>query len=387
MDYLNKILSFEERKVRVVGTNEDPWFCGNDVAIILGYKDTRKSLKDHVDKEDTNILEKIYDGLGKSPSPILFTYNELKTIYINESGLYSLILRSKLEKAKEFKRWITSEVLPSIRKQGQYILKNQLKEKDEQLKIKDEELQKKEQLVNCLRIHKSIFDNAVKNTEKKEEVYIVTSRQYSQEYLFKIGTSCDSHKRLFSLNTSTIHENQLYIAHTVVCYDGKSVEKTVRQLLRRFVKDREFLYFPFDFLVRIVDSVAKGYEDFNEEYNEIIDLYNDMLNKGSLKTLGPIPEPITRNMALVSYDNIKKEIDLSKFSDEEIHERLQQCIDRYASRFFKQKEDKLIVYWIDLQPYIKDAFELKIFKPLQWKEKVKELQGEKLKIMWRKRDK
>ncbi len=87
-----------------------------------------------------------------------------------------------------------------------------MKEKDEQLKIKDEvcrkqteqlteqlkELKEKEHLVNCLKIHKSIFDNAVKNTEKKEEVYIVTSRQYAQEYLFKIGTSCDSHKRLFS---------------------------------------------------------------------------------------------------------------------------------------------------------------------------------------------
>lgn len=97
-------------QIRTVSINNEPWFVGKDVAEVLGYSNTRDALNRHVDSEDKNTVVNS-DGNKGNPNMTI----------INESGLYSLILSSKLPNAKEFKRWVTSEVLPSIRKNGGYI--------------------------------------------------------------------------------------------------------------------------------------------------------------------------------------------------------------------------------------------------------------------------
>ena len=89
----------------------EPMFCARDVAEALGYKNTRDSLKRHVDDDDV-VKHDTIDRLGRTQ----------QAIFINESGLYALILSSKLDSAKRFKRWVTGEVLPAIRKQGGYML-------------------------------------------------------------------------------------------------------------------------------------------------------------------------------------------------------------------------------------------------------------------------
>lgn len=95
-------------QVRVITKDGEPWFVGKDIATILGYKDTSDSLKRHVDTDDK--LTRCFTDTGQSREMIV----------INESGLYSLILGSKLPSAKKFKKWVTSDVLPSIRKHGMY---------------------------------------------------------------------------------------------------------------------------------------------------------------------------------------------------------------------------------------------------------------------------
>ena len=98
-------------ELRTVEIDGEPWFVGKDVAAALGYSNTRDALSRHIDNEDkTSVV--IPDSGSNYKS---------KTTLINESGLYSLILSSKLPSAKEFKHWVTSEVLPSIRKNGAYI--------------------------------------------------------------------------------------------------------------------------------------------------------------------------------------------------------------------------------------------------------------------------
>nr|DAZ77253.1 MAG TPA: repressor domain protein [Caudoviricetes sp.] len=106
----NNIVAFkyEEQQVRTIEKNGEPWFVGKDVADILGYSDTAQAVRKHIDNEDKGVVEMTTPG-GKQPVTI-----------INESGLYSLIFSSKLPTAKEFKHWVTSEVLPSIRKTGEY---------------------------------------------------------------------------------------------------------------------------------------------------------------------------------------------------------------------------------------------------------------------------
>ena len=101
-----QVFNFEQSQVRIIEQNGEPWFVGKDVAEILGYSDTWDALKKHVDNEDKQNLQN-----AGFETPRGFTV-------INESGLYSLILSSKLPTAKQFKRWITFEVIPSIRKHG-----------------------------------------------------------------------------------------------------------------------------------------------------------------------------------------------------------------------------------------------------------------------------
>lgn len=96
-------------EIRTVAINNEPWFVGKDVAQILGYRETAKAIREHVDTEDK--------GVSKMDTP----GGSQDMTVINESGLYSLILSSKLPSAKAFKRWVTSEVLPAIRKNGGYM--------------------------------------------------------------------------------------------------------------------------------------------------------------------------------------------------------------------------------------------------------------------------
>ena len=141
--FVNKELELE---VRAVEINGEGWLVGKDVAEVLGYSNTSDALKKHVDIEDKGVAK--CDTLGGSQEMIV----------INESGLYSLVLRSKLPGAKKFRRWVTSEVLPQIRKTGGYIpiseemseaeimakaliiSQKTIEKKDELLKAKDKEI-------------------------------------------------------------------------------------------------------------------------------------------------------------------------------------------------------------------------------------------------------
>lgn len=109
----NQITRFDFRgaTVRVLADEHgEPWFVGKDVAQVLGYSDTNKAVAMHVDNEDKKLNDKTSSSFGQRGATL-----------INESGLYSLILSSKLPQAREFKRWVTSEVLPQIRRTGGYI--------------------------------------------------------------------------------------------------------------------------------------------------------------------------------------------------------------------------------------------------------------------------
>ncbi|MDU0482030.1 phage antirepressor [Staphylococcus chromogenes] len=129
--------NFEDLPVRTITVDEEPYFLGNDVAQILGYEDYRGAINKKVDTEDK--LRSQIDYAGQKRSVTL----------INESGLYSLIFSSKLESAKRFKRWVTSEVLPAIRKHGIYatdnVIEQTLKDPDYIITVLTEYKKEKEQ--------------------------------------------------------------------------------------------------------------------------------------------------------------------------------------------------------------------------------------------------
>lgn len=103
-----QVFNFEQSNVRTVVIDNEPYFVGKDVAEVLGYSNPQKAIRDHVDIDD------------KLTERIVLSGQNREVIAINESGVYSLIFGSKLDSAKRFKKWVTSEVLPSIRKNGSY---------------------------------------------------------------------------------------------------------------------------------------------------------------------------------------------------------------------------------------------------------------------------
>lgn len=114
MDGIKTFKNKEFGTVRTIVKDGEPWFVGKDVAEILGYKETAKAIRTHICAEDKGVS--VLDTPG----------GQQKITLINESGLYSLILGSKLPKAKTFKRWVTSEVLPTIRKTGGYVANDEM---------------------------------------------------------------------------------------------------------------------------------------------------------------------------------------------------------------------------------------------------------------------
>ncbi|HCD8236178.1 TPA: phage antirepressor, partial [Staphylococcus aureus] len=133
--------NFEELPVRTLTVDNEPYFVGKDVAEILGYSNTRDALSKHVDEDDKEILTSRNTTLENLPNRGLTA--------VNESGLYSLIFSSKLESAKRFKRWVTSDVLPAIRKHGIYatdsVIENTLNNPDYIINILTEYKKEKEQ--------------------------------------------------------------------------------------------------------------------------------------------------------------------------------------------------------------------------------------------------
>ena len=151
-----QIFNFEQNEVRTVLVNNEPYFVGKDVADVLGYSNPQKAIRDHVDLEDKTQNDS-------------FTVNGTAVVLINESGLYSLILKSKLPSAKKFKRWVTSEVLPQIRKHGMYATDELLNNPDLLIevatKLKEERTLRliAEQRVNELQPKADYYDRILNN--------------------------------------------------------------------------------------------------------------------------------------------------------------------------------------------------------------------------------
>ena len=175
--------------IRGVEINGEPWLVGKDVAEVLGYKNTRDALSNHVDDEDKTSVA-IHDG----------RQNRNMTI-VNESGFYSLVLGSKLPNAKKFKKWVTSEVLPSIRKHGMYatdeLLDNpdlliqiatKLKEERELNRKLQEENEEKNKLIEKQKPKAEFYDEIIDSTTvigMKEVADILNVKGYGRNNLFK----------------------------------------------------------------------------------------------------------------------------------------------------------------------------------------------------------
>lgn len=251
----NKLGIFEyvnDGFLRVVGTPDSPWFNAKDIATILGYKNTRQAILKNVDEEDRNQLE----NLGVSPSAPLGS--QPHSTFINESGLYSLLIKSRLPEAKKFKRWITSDVLPSIRKTGSYVLPQRSQQ--------EIELSNYERLVD---IFKSL------NMDDRDELLL---KDYARDkFLLKNGNE----RELSLISTQYSVSRRLQERY---CLQGKKVAKLYIKLGKCLASKYRDVYGEEppkneSFVNGAVRQVNCYFEDFWLEYGDLIleDVYSDFL--------------------------------------------------------------------------------------------------------------
>ena len=248
--FVNKELELE---VRAVEINGEGWLVGKDVAEVLGYSNSRDALSNHVDEDDKSSVA-IYDG----------RQNRNMTI-INESGLYSLVLRSKLSGAKKFRRWVTSEVLPQIRKTGGYvpireeddeasimakaleIAHRTLNKKDELLKAKDkeikdlsEDLNQKNRFINQLAASENtLLVREVAKVASKADVVIGEKRLWAKlrewGLIFKNSTEpkqCGIDKGYFEVNEGTKEAKGKVFTYRTTRVTGKGQAYIIERLLK-----------------------------------------------------------------------------------------------------------------------------------------------------------
>ena len=196
---MNEIQIYQNQEFGAIRTMSDkqgnPLFCAKDVALALGYKRPEDAMAQHVENEDS-VKHRVIDSMGR----------KRLTTFINESGLYALILSSKLESAKRFKHWVTCEVLPSIRKQGGYLMLKQ-GETDEQL------------MARALQLVKTTLD-----TRNQQIALLLPKAEYAEQVLTSV--SC--------LTVTQIAKEMGMVAHelnTLLCELGIQYKQSGQYLL------------------------------------------------------------------------------------------------------------------------------------------------------------
>lgn len=214
----------------IIDNNEEIWFNANNTANALDYSDYRGAIKKHVNVKDTIQMQYI-NNKNKKGQP--------QSLYLNEAGLYSLILRSKMPKAIQFTEWITHEVLPSIRKYGSYKLKQEYNNKLNEIMEKINYLEKEN-----IKIKK---ENTIIKNDLKKEIFpqggIVYAIDYSTDEIeiYRIGMTHNMNLRKKIYDTHTLHKQNVVIIKESTC--PIKLEACMKALLYDYrYKDRKDFY-------------------------------------------------------------------------------------------------------------------------------------------------
>lgn len=378
---LINVFNYEDKKIRAAGTALEPWFCGNDVAEILGYKSPTDAIRKHVDIDDKTTFKSIYDGAPNHRPENKPSLNELNSTYINESGVYSLVLRSKLPAAKEFKKWITKIVIPSIRKNGYYVSDNispekiaqlqaELNEKNKVIEEKDKALDEKDKIIieeKSKNISYTKRFRYVEELKKTEIFYIATTQQYAKNNRFKYGGVENMNllrSRLSGYNTGRAEGDIMYFAKIVKCHSYRQIENRLECLAKTF-KDKqdskkEMLEMRYDYLERLVDFIV---ENNNKEVDYINENATTIL-EGTLDIHAIVP------VALDIGEPKPKKIDISEWTDEQRRDVLIQLLCEFApdKNNFDYKTTQLVLKWSELIKMIEDKYGKN--KRMMWKDSI-----------------
>jgi prophage antirepressor-like protein len=359
-EYMTVTLNGNDHIIKLAGTVDDPYFCGKDVCTVLGYTNIKNALFNNVDEYEKKELSQLVDRESNGPlapkcgvlapstahlgakGPLSF--RDKQAVYINEPGLYSLIMASKAPFAKDFKKMVCSVILPTIRKHGSYVTEKRLTEnmnhrlaikdselarekkqlaiKDSELAIKDSELAAKEvelalekskrkeaELAAKAKISRTLkYNKAATAVEPREYIYIATTDLYSTENMFKVG-GCASFEllksRLSSYNSGKSDSDAHYFSYVRKTVSYRAVEHALQSCASGFRENanREMYLMNYNLLVECLDYIVDNNGDFLDFVNSNRErMVVDTINTTPVKTVpirlekirpaGPIEEEV-----------------------------------------------------------------------------------------------
>lgn len=370
------ILSIEaaEYSIKVAGSCEKPWFCGKDVCKILGYTNSTKAIGDHVqEKHKCKLQELVSNESLLTFHPQNIGHHENITIYISEPGLYSLVMRSKVPFAQKFQDLVYEEILPSIRKDGQYKLTRELedaKKTIEEAKKAIETAEQEKELAQKKAIHFKKMVERRKARERNEIVYIATTKTYAAANRFKVGSVKSVallKSRLASYNSGRPIEDRMYFCFIVECSRGLHLENRIKEILGDYVdgdKTTEMYVIHYSDLKFFVNLIATNYNDEVELHDvKLEDIMTHLL------TLEPeIPEALILNGAELrsTIGGTKKtvKIDFDTMTDSEQTEWLQKVLKEIKT--FMDGDELVIERRVLFDRFERD-YEAKFNKVKMWK--------------------
>jgi len=277
IDLHNLLLKYNEISIYIAFEDNtyEPWFQANHICKILKHTNSRMAIKDNVDKKDRKPLDKIVKDYKS-----LYKNVQGHTVFINEAGLYSLIFSSRMKEAKKIREWITHDVLPQIRKYGEYKIEEKHKDELENLQKKyDEEINKRKLLEHDMKTVKY---------DKTGVVYImrpiIDSLEFSEDDIIymKFGGTDDLNKRLHTYNSTNPHKVQ--VIKVVKVDDYENIESCVLKRLDKYRirKRKEYVECTYKQVINEIYECVKFFED--KEINkkpeiEVNKKYNHKMNR------------------------------------------------------------------------------------------------------------
>ncbi len=324
-DKVFKMVSHAEKygglDVDVVVFNGEPWFCAKQVALVLKYAKPANSIDRFVKDQNKAPLGELILKFGV-PVTSTLTHNQKTSLYINEAGLYRLIMKSRLPAAEKFQEWISDELLPRIRKIGKDAAMNALNEANQKLEAQLEESKKKleRQSRGAAQI-KQFMENA-KMREQNERIYIAFCPLDAKANIFKVG-GCQSEnhlpKRLCTYNSAQSNDNLYMYSATWNCHRYAEVEARIKQVISEFrQKGKQEVYMMhYTKLYAIIDYTVRTYNEATTLVNEVINsILHDMTEREPV-----VPEPMLLIRKAIEPALIKIE-DLTIEEQESLLERL-----------------------------------------------------------------
>jgi prophage antirepressor-like protein len=378
--------NFGDDRLRVYGTRDEPWFCGKDVCTILEYKDTKKALDDNVDNEYITILGNILNG--DCEPPLKGNMKNLKLI--NEQGLYCLIFNSKMNMAKQFRKWVFEKVLPSIRKNGAYIASDitpqQVEIFRQQLEEKNKLLEEAARRENRLHDINAELLTYKKLSERNESIYIVSTYQLVQQGLFKIGRTKSIKSRNSSHNTTHPTGDKIKILHEFKVNDSALVESIIHKKLSGLRPDKksEFFMCPYDLLYEICDMIINHDDVENNTVDKIIDAVYKIkqhefrfvdwaanIDMGIFREEMKLIEESTDDSGeLTTIEHAT--FDMSSATVDQKYSFIRDCIFSYQKNILIPQQMTTIV-WTAFQSHLIEKLKIskKTFKALEWRDTFK----------------